>query len=259
MCPGFRGPTVCCSAGTCHPLTAELTQVRGRGFGWVSSEGGLSTRTASQARAQGLRQGRGPVGTMARGMRHDALRTGRGPSPSGGKVCPPPPQNWSSLSSEPAPTQREMRAPEVGFREEEPVRGSPEKRGFTKQGESQGLGSEPQISHWQHTGTQQLEPQPPLEPPARATAPAAGAAAPTAGAAASTAGAAGPTASGTARAAHDSGALRVESVGGAGGERRWSVWGLWARSLYVPPGSGEMLGTCSLPDFYVCFFSSGKS
>ena len=32
-----------------------------------------------------------------------------------------------------------------------------------------------------------------------------------------------------------------------------------ARSLCIPPGSGETLGTCSLPDFYVCFFSSGKS
>lgn len=174
---------------------AELTQARGRGCGWVPSEGGLSARTASQAGAQRVHPGRGPVETMAGGTWHDFLRTGRGAqSQQAARSALHASRNGPLRSSEPAPARRAMRAPEVGLRQGEPVQGSPRKSGFTKEGESQGLGSEPRISP---SSTQDA---------------AAGAAAP-----------------GAARAAGASGGLRVEPARAAGGERRGSVRGLRGR------------------------------
>ena len=125
----------------------------------MSSEGGLSARTASQAGAQQVHPGRGPAETW-----HDFLRTGRGAQSQQAALHAS--RNGPLRSSEPAPTQRAMRAPEVGFRQGEPVQGSPRKSGFTKEGESQGLGPEPRVSprSTQDTAAGAAAPEQPEQP-----------------------------------------------------------------------------------------------
>ena len=130
---------------------------------------GVFRRRAVREDCQSSRSPAGAPGAGARGddgrghmARLPEDREG-GPVPAGGEVCPPRQQK---RSSEPAPTRRAMRAPEVGFRQGEPVQGSPRKSGFTKEGESQGLGSEPRVSprSTQDTAAGAAAPEQPEQP-----------------------------------------------------------------------------------------------